>query len=272
MKILLILTLSLMLLFLLAMWFTLPSLRGHPALIVLKTYRYIAHRGLHDEKKGIPENSMTAFRLAVEKGYPIETDLHLTADGEIVLFHDQTLERMCGVGKKPEEMTLTELKALSLAGTAEKIPTLGEFLALVDKKVPVLLEFKAEGFSVGKLCRAADKLLSRYRGVYFIQSFQPAVPAWYRFHRPSVCRGQLSAAFRDRNFGMRFLGDLGFNVFCRPDFISYEQETSSHPMRRLSAFYGAYQVGWTFPKQEEIDAKAKIFDTFIFEGFEPEKR
>lgn len=271
MKILLILILSLMLLALFAMWFTLPSLRGHPALVVLKTYRYIAHRGLHDEKRGIPENSLSAFRLAVEKGYPIETDLHLTADGKIVIFHDKSLERMCGTAKRPEEMTLAELKEQKLAGTEERIPTLEEFLALVDKKVPVLLEFKAEGFSVGKLCRTADAILSRYRGVYFIQSFQPAVPTWYRFHRPSVCRGQLSAAFRNKNAGMRFLGDLGFNVFCRPDFISYEQETSSHPMRKLSAFYGAYQIGWTFRKQEEIDAKRKEFETFIFEGFEPKK-
>lgn len=55
-----------------------------------------AHRGLHSKTHGIPENSMSAFRAAIQKNYGIELDLHLTRDGELVVFHDDDLKRVCG--------------------------------------------------------------------------------------------------------------------------------------------------------------------------------
>ena len=59
--------------------------------------QYYAHRGLHNEAEGIPENSMGAFARAVAEGYGIELDVHLSRDGEAVVFHDDNLRRMCGV-------------------------------------------------------------------------------------------------------------------------------------------------------------------------------
>ena len=52
----------------------------------------VAHRGLHDDKA--TENSMASFRNAIERGYNIETDVHLLKSGEVVVFHDNTLKRV----------------------------------------------------------------------------------------------------------------------------------------------------------------------------------
>ena len=96
----------------------------------------VAHRGLHDAEK--PENSMSAFRAAIEHGFTIEIDVHLSSDGHLVVFHDDNLKRVCGVDKKVAKCTLAELKTMKLKGTEETIPTFDEFLALVDGKVGIL--------------------------------------------------------------------------------------------------------------------------------------
>ena len=73
-----------------------------------------AHRGLHTRDKSVPENSMEAFRLAAEAGYGIELDVQLSKDGQVVVFHDDTLSRVCGVDGRVDEKTYEELRQLSL--------------------------------------------------------------------------------------------------------------------------------------------------------------
>ena len=109
---------------------------------VLLNERFIAHRGLHNEK--YPENSLSAFEHACEKGYSIEIDIHITKDDRVVVFHDNTLKRMCGADIKPEDSTLDELKAYFLADSNEKIPTLEECLECVNGRSLLLIEFKCE--------------------------------------------------------------------------------------------------------------------------------
>ena len=245
-----------------------PTARRHPHRTLLKG-AFIAHRGLHGEKAG-PENSLSAFQAAVDAGFIIETDIHLTADGEVVIFHDDTLDRLCGVSGRPENMTLAQLKALRLAGTAQTIPTLAECLALVDGQVPLLIEFKTKSRQYKALCEAADRILSAYQGIYFIQSFYPFVPFWYRKNRPAVCRGQLAAAFREESPAHRLLGCLVFNVLARPDFVAYDYRDEKHLCRRLCTKLGAHPVGWTFPSKEALETHRNHFDTYIFEGFLPD--
>lgn len=257
----------LLLLFLFALF---PTLRRHPDRTVLKGAR-IAHRGLHDLAKDTPENSLAAFKAAIEAGYPIETDLHLTADGQVAVFHDDTLARMCGVEGEPEKMTLAELKELRLAEGSQQIPTLAELLELVEGKVPLLIEFKCKNAAgATPLCEAADRLLAEYTGRYLIQSFNPLAVRWYKKNRPDVCRGQLASAFYRDPPVQKLIGCLLFNCLTRPDFISYEHLHANHICRRLCRRLGGFPVGWTFHSQQEIDAHTKDFETFIFEGFIPE--
>lgn len=101
--------------------------------------RNYAHRGLHRQDKSVPENSLEAFRAAVEHGYGVEMDVHLSADGALVVFHDDTLDRVCGVPGRVEDKTLEELRQLRLCGTDCGIPTLAEALAVLGGRVPLIL-------------------------------------------------------------------------------------------------------------------------------------
>lgn len=244
-----------------------PALRRHKAREDMAG-RYIAHRGLHSET--VPENSLAAFAEAIAHGYAIEIDIHLTADGEVVVFHDDTLDRMCGVSGSPERLTLAELKALRLAGSEQTIPTLQECLDLVAGQVPLLIEFKSKpGASCVPLCRAADAILRQYTGTYWIQSFYPFVLTWYRRHHREVCRGQLASAFPGGKIHEVLLGTLIFNVFARPDFVSYDHRHAKNVFRRLNTRLGAFPVGWTIQSQQVLDDCREDFRTYIFEQFIP---
>ena len=101
-----------------------------------------AHRGYHCKERGIPENSMKAFRAAIARGYGIELDLHLTKDGRLAVFHDDTLERMCKRTETVEELTSLELSSCTLLDTDETIPMFEDVLTLVRGRVPLLIELK----------------------------------------------------------------------------------------------------------------------------------
>lgn len=247
-----------------------PALCRHPDKAKLEGL-YIAHRGLHDANKGIPENSMKAFAAAIEGGYAIENDIHLTADGEVVVFHDDTLCRVCGVQGRVEDITLRELKELRLLGTDEQIPTLKECLALVQGRVPLLIEFKVVGGNSAALCSKANEILKDYKGLYFVQSFYPNVLSWYKKNRPDLCRGQLSTAFKGEAFHKKLLGCLVSNIVARPHFVSYEWKYPNKLSRKITALFGATPVCWTLRSKQELDTARKHFVTYIFENFEPNK-
>lgn len=248
-----------------------PSAKGHADLDLLKG-AHIAHRGLHDLTPNTPENSLPAFEAAASAGYIIENDIHVTADGQVVVFHDDDAKRMCGVDIIIEQSTLAELKSLRLGDTDLQIPTLQECLDLVDGRVPLLIEFKCKTFGdTDRLCQAADEILSKYKGKYIVQSFFPPVCGWYKKHRKDICRGQLAAAFKGEEFYKRLLGCTFFNFMARPHFLSYCHSDEAHPFRRLNSRLGAFPVGWTFHCQAEIDKVKDKFNTYIFEGFLPEK-
>ncbi|MBO4901093.1 MAG: glycerophosphodiester phosphodiesterase [Lachnospiraceae bacterium] len=235
-----------------------------------------AHRGLHDKKKNIPENSMAAFRRAVDAGYGIELDVQLTKDRIPVVFHDFTLERMTGQPGKVYEYTLEELREFRLDGTDEQIPTFEEFLNMVDGRVPLIVEYKVEwmDFSV---CPIGDALLKNYKGLYIIESFNPLALSWYRKNRNEIIRGQLSDRFR-RKDGYKgalyfFLKHLMLNWMTRPDFIAYNHENCSDPgFLTATKFFKAKPVAWTIKSQAELDKAKEHFDIFIFEQFIPNNR
>ena len=130
----------------------------------------IAHRGYWG--KNAPENSLSAFSKAIEKGYAIELDVQLLADNTVVVFHDESLARMTGNDGYLKYLNKEDLKALTLKGSKEKIPTLKEVLALVDGKVPLLIEIKNK-HKVGNLEQAVLEELKSYNGEFAVQSFNP---------------------------------------------------------------------------------------------------
>ena len=233
--------------------------------------RYYAHRGLHKKDKSVPENSLAAFQAAVDAGYGIELDVHLTADDQIVVFHDDRLKRICGVEGRTDDLTLAELKALRLFGTEHTIPTLDEALAVLDGKVPLILEIK-RGVKPKRnalLCKKVYDRLQSYNGPVCIESFDPAVVAWWRFHAPKVLRGQLSqptAMYKKGSSKVTgFLcGNLLTNALARPHFIAYCIGKKSLPVQ-LCEHMGAIRACWTSRAWEH----EKGNDMVIFEHYRP---
>ncbi|MCR4762590.1 MAG: glycerophosphodiester phosphodiesterase [Lachnospiraceae bacterium] len=281
----------LLIILLLYLFLILPRMWGRPAREPHLHVLY-AHRGLFDNHSDAPENSMAAFRLAVEAGYGIELDVQTTKDGVPVVFHDFTLRRMARFpdGEVPVEAELNEdgtpvvpgkicdytweeLSRFSLLGTKERIPRFDEFLKLVNGRVPLIVELKIELKDL-TVCRKASSLLDDYGGVYCVESFNPLGLFWYRRHRPEVMRGQLADSFRKSegwNAPLYWLLEfLMFDVLSRPDFIAYNHKYRGNLSRMLTTgLFRALPVAWTIRSEEELAANRGYFDVLIFDSFLP---
>ena len=257
--------------------FCLMPRRGERRLERLRRFRY-THRGLHNLPRGVPENSMLAFRYAVTGGFGIELDVRLSRDRVPVVIHDGSLRRLCGVEGFVEKTSVEELQKLKLLGTRESVPTLEEVLQLVDGKVPLMLELKSYKNNVRDLCLKTAKLLEGYRGDFAVESFDPRVLRWMRRNEPFVIRGQLLETRKDsegtKKYGVlaRLPALLLTNVFTRPDFFACPFQNRRGMCLRfcIDALKGQ-EVCWTIQSQQELEEAENGGAMVIFEGFLPKK-
>lgn len=255
------------------LYMIMPRMFGKPTTNMF-VKQYYAHRGLFDNSKGIPENSMKAFQRAIEKGYGIELDVQLTKDRIPVVFHDFSLNRICGIDKKVSDFTWEELRKIPLLGTDQTIPSFSEVLKLVRGRVPLIIELKTINLKF-EICRKVDSILQDYQGDYGIQSFNPVALSWYKKNRPEIIRGQLSTNFYredNSNIFLVILQHMLLNFLSKPDYIAYNWK-----YRRILSRYVCHKVykkpaiAWTVRSEEELEHCRKAFDLFIFEGFIPEE-
>jgi glycerophosphoryl diester phosphodiesterase len=252
-----------------------PKVRGRHDLTRWRR-KYYAHRGLHQHKNEAPENSMTAFKLAVSHKYGIEMDVQLSKDKIPVVFHDFNLKRVCGVDKKVRDLTFAELQNLTLYQSNERIPSLQAVLDMVNGQVPLIIEFKVEIHDTS-VCTIAAPMLDRYNGLYCIESFNPLVLFWYKKRRPEIMRGQLASnLIKDKEVGSALLyfilQNMMLNFITKPDFISYNyihrNMISFKLCRRL---YRIPAFAWTIKSQEGLNESRNSFDYFIFDHFIPQE-
>lgn len=232
--------------------------------------RPIAHRGLHDASR--PENSLAAFEAAATAGYAIELDVHRTADGHAVVFHDDTLERMTGRPGTVAACTLEELRARSLLGTDERIPSLDDVLAGVAGRVPVLVELKARS-PIGPLEQAVRDALRRCPGSYAVQSFHPWSMAWMRRHAPELPRGMLSSDdFGEEGLPRHqalALQHLLLAPHVRPSFIGYDLRALPQHATTLVRRLGLPLLAWTVRSAADLRRARALADNVIFEHVRP---
>lgn len=227
-----------------------------------------AHRGLHDEV--VPENSLTAFRLARENGYGVELDVQMTKDGKLVVFHDGNLKRICGVDGFLRDYTYEELSSFRLKDTDEQIPLFDEVLKTLGK-TDLICEIKGDnGAKNYELCEKTLLALSKYEGRFCIESFSPYLVAWFKDNHPEIIRGQLSCNFmHDKKMGwpIRFaMTHLLVNVVSRPDFVAYKHQDSGCLGFKLCKFiYRPFLVAWTARGEEQQKKAWGGFDSVIFE-------
>ena len=244
----------------------------------MKHFRY-AHRGLYDQGAGIPENSLAAFRRAVEHGFGAELDVHLLADGSLAVFHDSDLRRMTGREGAVEALSARELSGCRLGGTEETIPQLCDVLELFEgTKLPLVVELKSHQGNHNALTARTVEELDKYRVPYVMESFDPRCLLWLRRSRPEIVRGQLAQDFlrtpKDAS-GMgkamdRVLTGMALNAATRPDFVAFNfDHRDTRSLRRVKRRRNTELFYWTIRSHEDMETAEAEGAQVICESFIP---
>lgn len=225
-----------------------------------------AHRGLH--QPGVPENSLTAFREAIERGMGIECDVQRSGDGQAVVFHDYDLDRLTGETGPLNQRTAEELSRIELSGSGDRIPTLRRMLEEVAGRVPVLIEIKSKGGSFkhsGALCQAVRRVLEGYPGPHAVMSFDPRAVRWFADRSPLTVRGLVVT--EENAKALRGMIRRRLSLWAaKPDFLAYD-------IRDLPSRFAAGQrrrglpvLTWTVRSPEHRERAALHADAPIAEG------
>ena len=244
---------------------------GHPGLAALQGWNY-AHRGLHDAEK--PENSMAAFRAALENGYGIELDIHLLKDGNLAVIHDTSLLRTAGCDINITDLSTEDLANYHLEGTDETIPTFRQVLDLFAGKAPLIIELKCDN-NAEALVDTAVKAMEGYEGPFCMESFDPRCIYALKKKHPHIIRGQLTRDYSGSDVKLAAplkwaLKHQTLNFMTMPDFVAYryrDSHTISNTLVRK--FWGIAGVAWTLRTQEEFDSAVAEGWLPIFENFKP---
>lgn len=240
------------------------------------TARPVAHRGLHDAARGVIENTASAARAAAEAGFPIECDVQLTADGEAVVFHDFTLDRLTTGTGRLDERTAAELAAVPFKATADRIPTLDAYLDLIGGRVPLIIEIKSRFDGDLRLTRRVAEVVNRRPEPVVLMSFDPDIVAALIALTPGKVRGIVAEAkyidgewkqFDDAK--RQSLGQLLHVATSKPDFVAWHVKDLPHAVPNMARHFGMPVLTWTVRTPEDRERAARFADQMIFEGFLP---
>lgn len=223
--------------------------------------KYYAHRGIFNNQT-IFENSMTAFKKALEQGVGIELDVRMTKDKVLIVHHDANLMRLFQTNLNIKDLTYVALGQFKFDD--EPIPTLKDVLDLVAGQVPIIIEIK-DGHNRNVICYETAKLLDGYKGVFLVESFDPLIVRWFKKHRPSFKRGQL--LMPSKKYAKRFQGILMrthiTHLLTKPDFYAYEVTLGRNFLSRFFLKHFAKEICiWTVKPDSTLNFNA---DYIIFE-------
>ncbi|MHB2265098.1 glycerophosphodiester phosphodiesterase [Aliihoeflea sp. PC F10.4] len=230
------------------------------------TKRPIAHRGFHDLNKTRWENTLSAFRAAIDHDYAIECDVHLSSDGVPVVFHDDDLKRLAGMEGSIFEKTAAEMAAVKIGGTDDHAPTVKEVLDLVAGRVPLVIELKGiEGKDEG-LVAAVAALLGDYSGPAAIMSFDHWLIRQFATHAPGIPAGLTAHGNKPEELEAHFsmlahpISFVSWGVHDLPSpFVAFVRDELSMPV-----------ITWTVRNEESRQVTQLYADQMTFEGFDPD--
>lgn len=233
-----------------------------------------AHRGLYEKDQSVAENSLEAFRRAAENGYGVELDVQLSKDGAVVVFHDDTVDRMTTEKGRVDSFTLEELRAMPLKGTEHRMPLFTDVMAVLDGKSPTIVELKSTP-NYPELCEKTLAILRTLKGPYCVESFDPRIVRWFYKNAPDLVRGQLTEAYPYwRKAGAPLHKALMMHTLCinfltHPQFIAFGR--GHRPLcMLLGRKLGTKTVFWTERPDSDHETLAKRYDCRIFEHYRPE--
>jgi glycerophosphoryl diester phosphodiesterase len=245
----------------------------HPAILA----RPVAHRGLHDKANGIIENTASAFRAAIAQGYGIECDLQASRDGEAMVFHDFTLDRLTEGSGRVDALSARELAGIGFREGGDRIGTLADLFDLVDGEVALVVEVKSGFDGERRIIERIAELAKRYTGPLVFKSFDPGmlialraagiaqplgIVGMARYEYPDYLRLEPEEKHALANL-------LHFNE-TRPDFLSWHHEAlpSAAPFLSRSVI-GLPLMSWTIRSEEAAERARPHIDQIVFEGFRP---
>jgi glycerophosphoryl diester phosphodiesterase len=239
--------------------------------------RPIAHRGLHDRAAGIVENTVSAAEAAIKGGFAIECDVQDSADGEAVVFHDHTLERLTRDQGPVRSRRSAELTGLAVAATHDRIPTLQAFLERIAGRTPLIIEIKSRFDGDMTLTRRTIEVARGYVGPVALKSFDPAVVATLREAAPDLPRGIVAESrYDDREWDKladdtkRELANLLHFPRTEPDFLSWRVHDLPCAAPFLCRHLARLPVmSWTVRGEDDRRRAAAHADQMVFEGFRP---
>jgi glycerophosphoryl diester phosphodiesterase len=239
----------------------------------------IAHRGLHDKANGIIENTLSAAEAAIARGFPIELDVQLTADNDVVVFHDFELDRLTGETGRIVERNLSDLTRIDISGTmgGDKIPSFRQFLDTIAGRVPLVVEIKSKFNGDMTLTKRVIEILNDYRGPFVIKSFDPQIVTHLRHNAPNITRGfigELEYASKADTFMTHELRHYLSNMLhfseSQPQFISWKVHNLPCAAPYLARALGNLPLmAWTVRTPEDRARAEKHADQMVFEGFLP---
>ncbi|HEY8381705.1 MAG TPA: glycerophosphodiester phosphodiesterase family protein [Microvirga sp.] len=242
------------------------------------TAQPIAHRGLHDKANGIVENTLSAADAAVARGFAIECDVQLSADGEAMVFHDFTLERLTAETGRVIDRKAVDLARIGIAGSAaDRIPTLDDLLGRIAGRVPLVCEIKSAFDGDMRLTERTCAVLAGYQGPVVVKSFDPRIVAHVRAVAPDLVRGIVAEAnHTDKSYDRlsadekRELGQLLHFERSQPQFISWRVGDLPAAPPYLARLLGHCPVmTWTVRTPEQRAVAERHADQMVFEGFLP---
>ncbi len=241
------------------------------------TARPIAHRGLHDPRNGVIENTQSAVARAVDHGFAIEVDLQISADGEAMVFHDETLDRLTEASGPVADRSAQELVSVRFRETGDHMQTLPALLQQVSGEATLILELKSLWNENTVLARRTAEVLDDYAGPVAVMSFDPALITASRSLAPDRVRGIVACRFDDaaewpalsasQRLGLRFFSHM---AQTRPHFVSYDIMALESVAPRLLRAVGVPLITWTVRDETQANYGATWADQITFEGFLPD--
>ena len=240
--------------------------------------RPVAHRGLHDANAGVIENTPSAVKAAVSYGFAIEVDLQVSKDGEAMVFHDATLDRLTTSRSKVIDRTAKQLKRVNFKDTKDRMWTLSDLLQLVRGVVPLVIEIKSPRDNIGLLEKRVAEVLSTYNGHACVMSFNPRSIIAIKALAPALTRGLVGGRFADipawahlsdkERFKRRH---LLYAFEADTDFIAYHVKALPAPAPWVTrTLLRKPLLSWTVRSQQDQRTVKRWADQMIFEGFVPE--
>ena len=237
----------------------------------------IAHRALHDRAKGVIENSPSAIKAAIAKGYAIEIDLQLSKDGQAIVFHDEELDRLTEESGALNRLTAQELGQIKLKGSQDSIPTFAEVLDLVAGQVPLLVEIKDQTLTMsqtdGRLEAETARLLAHYQGEVAVMSFNPHSIAHMAQLAPEIPRGLTTSAYDYADWAplshdtCDHLRDIPDFDRVEASFISHEAADLDRPRVAELKAKGADILCWTITSPQAEEKARKVAANITFEKY-----